>query len=178
MERHELDSAFARKRDLAASLDGEFHEFRKVGEEETRLFALRAREAVGGHARDRFGGEHSLSVQGPSCQQHGHERPVIVDGRDEPAGGVRKRRRRTPPTVGGVVEHGELTGFRIGRVEGRQPVQLTARHGEARVAHAEWPEDAFVHHRLDPLIESLVARDDVRSKVWRGCVHEHHAAKS
>lgn len=67
------------------------------------------------------------------------------------AAGVGKGRWFPPPAVAGVVEHGDLSRLRVGRIRRRQPAQPVVRHRKAGVRHGERIKDTFAQDGLDVL---------------------------
>ena len=110
-----------------------------LAEEHGRCIPLCRREPVRRHHGDRRRREDVFALPAASREHTRDERPVVVDGGDEPPARIRERGRRGPPAVGGVVEDRELTGRRIGPVGGGEPAQVLGGDGEPRDARDKLP---------------------------------------
>jgi hypothetical protein len=89
---------------------------------------------VGRHHPHGLGREQPSAVDGSFVEQHEAEAVPVVDGRDEPAGSGRKRRRGRP--LAGLVDLDQVAGAVAGVAVG-EPVDLLGGDVESGVGHPE-----------------------------------------
>ena len=94
---------------------------------------------VSTEGRDRM----SLTAVFAFAQQHLAEGEKIIDGRNQSAAAVGKRRRSSPLTIFGVIVEHQGSRRGIHHVESRQPVELAGRNTETGVFHAQGLEDSL-----------------------------------
>src|SRR6266849_4077680 len=123
----------------------------EVAADQARGRLLLARELIGRHGLDGGPRQDALASVRPLVQHHLAKGQIVVDGRDQARGGRRKRRRATPLTARGLVEHLEHSGLEIGPIAGGEPIERRGGDAEARVLHAEGREDALAQERVQGL---------------------------
>ena len=106
-------------------------------EEDRGRAALGRRQMVTRHRLDRARRQQLPSVVAPLGRQHGDERPVVVERRDEHARRVGHGRRLVPPAAGRRVKHVQVGSGLVGHVRRGEPALFLGRHAERGVHHAQ-----------------------------------------